>query len=214
MKKNVFSRGMIPLLMFYFCGVARAGVGTSIMQTAGVKAPGDFEAKAQADIVFDSELDGQGKSGFNISPHLITGLIEHYLDIDAYFGTGTTDFQIGALAKYNLLPDIDGQLGLSFLGGLSYLRDAVGADTQTGLLVTLGILTSKTLHEDFGNLTPYGGYEFEILSRSQGNAYPSSLILGAKWEPAATKPWAFYSEVTLNIHSSIYAVSLGASQSF
>jgi hypothetical protein len=56
------------------------------MRTADIVPPGAYEIKAQADIIFDSKITSTGGGGFNLSPHFVTGLIEHYLDIDAFFG--------------------------------------------------------------------------------------------------------------------------------
>lgn len=194
----------IALFAFFASVTSWAGLGTSLMQTAPVVPVGEAELKFQSDIIFNRG------GGFNLSPHIETGLIEHYFDIDAFVGAGTTDFQAGALGKFNLLPDIDGQIGLSFLGGFSYIRDE---SLNSGLL-TIGILISKKIQADFGLITPYSAFELETHFHSSGNTVPLTLLLGSKWQPESTKPWSLYSELALNLHESFYALSLGAAYPF
>lgn len=184
------------------------------MRTADIVPPGAYEIKAQADIIFDSKITSTGGGGFNLSPHFVTGLIEHYLDIDAFFGVGTTDFQIGAQAKFNLLPDVPGQAALAFIGGFSLLKDSINDESQTGVLTTLGVLLSKKAEWNADTVIPYLGYEFEILAVDGPNKLPHTLILGTKWKPTTVDPWSFYGELAVGLHRSIYALSVGASQSF
>jgi hypothetical protein len=217
MNKNMLKRLSLAALAACLGApwAARAGVGSSVMQSAEVLSPGEFEFKAQADLVFHSRIEpGAGSSGFNLSPHLRAGLIEHLFDVDAFFGTGTTDFQIGALGKFNLLPDIPGQLGLAALGGISFLKDAVGTVSQSGMLATFGLVVSKAVPIDEGLITPYAGYQLEFLIKDGPNRYPSTLFVGTRWEPQATNPWGFYAEATIGLYHSIYGLSLGASQKF
>lgn len=57
----------------------------------------------------------------------------------AHIGVGSKSkkFRIGSEAVFNLLPDWQGQLGLSFIGGASYLRryDTGGLQTRIGPMV-------------------------------------------------------------------------------
>lgn len=183
---------------------AWAGSGTSLMQTAPVVPVGQFELKFQSDIVFNHG------GGFNLSPHLVTGIIEHYFDLDTFVGAGTTDFQVGTLGKFNFLPDVAGQVGLSFLGGFSYLRD----EGFNFWMMTLGVLVSKTFETDFGSIVPYSAFEFETRFSSGNNVVPLTLLLGSKWNVANMKPWSFYSELSFSLHDSMYALSVGSSYPF
>jgi hypothetical protein len=199
MKKTSYA-----FLAFLIAAPAFAGAGTSLMQTAPVVPVGEFELKFQSDIIFNHG------GGFNLSPHIMTGIWDHYLDVDAFVGAGTTDFQTGALAKFNLLPDLDGQVGLSFLGGFSYLRD----EGLNSCLMTLGVLVSKRFKADFGDIIPYSAFEFETHFTSAENYTPLTLLLGSKWQPDSTKPWSLYSEFSISLHRSLYALSIGASYPF
>lgn len=200
--------------------VAFAGIGTSLLQTAEIKTPGDYEFKLHADVILDSRVYKNGGSGFNLSPHVRLGVIEHYLDLDAFFGIGTTDFQIGTLAKFNFLPDVDGQVGLSAFAGVSFLRDKRDVENSPadfiykGLLVPLGLVVSKKIETDFGYVSPYGAYELDLFFKTADDIIAHSLLVGAKWAPTRTDPWHFYSEITLGIHNSLFAVSVGAGQDF
>ena len=214
MKKRISFRLLPVFFALIAVAPAFAGIGTSIMRTAGVRAPGEFEAKLQGDIIFNSDVSSGGGSGFNISPHVVTGLMEHYIDIDAFIGTGSTDFIAGATGKFNFLPDIEGQVGLAFLGGLAWVKDSVNDSSYSGFLLTLGGLVSKKFDTDFGAMDPYAGYLFEPLFWSDYTIYAHSLFGGVKWEPNNLEDWAFYSELNLSLKDSVFALSLGASRSF
>ena len=185
-----------------------AGMGTSLMQTASVVEPGKFELKAQGDIIFNNG------GGFNISPHIVTGLIDHLVDVDAYFGTGTTDFQIGALGKYNFMPDIEQQLALSFLGGFSILKDGNGTTSSTGALFTTGILVSKETKTTIGQLTPYAAFELEFFFINGNSTVPMTLIAGSKWFLEDVRPWRFYTEISISLNDSLSSLALGAAYPF
>jgi hypothetical protein len=191
-----------------------AGVGTSLMQTANVLEPGTFQGKIQGDLIFNRG------GGFNISPHLGFGIIEHFVDLDTYVGTGTTDFQVGALAKYNLFPDIPEQVGVALNLGLGFQRDSIriGPDVRlpiNSVLFTFGILASKEMTTDFGSMAPYGSFQFEGLVRNQNqpSTVPLSLILGSAWKFKEIN-WGFFSEANVNVNESFWALSLGSSYTF
>ena len=195
---------LLYALVFFMSQSLWAGVGTSIMQTAPVLDPGEFEIKLQNDIILNAG------GGINISPHLRTGIVEHFVDLDVHFGTGKTGFQIGGLAKYNLLPDLPDQMGLSFLAGASYLKDN---DLSFGLL-SFGILTSKELQSDFGLLTPYLAVQPEVLFRSDLGEFVLSLALGAHWKVEDTSPWSFFTEFGVSLKNSNYNLAVGVAHPF
>ena len=197
------ARALSTGLFFGLSLASWAGAGSSLMQTADVLAPGQYEAKAQADIVTNNG------GGFNLSPHIRTGLVEHFLDIDAFFGTGTTDFQLGALGKYNFLPDLDDQVGLAFNFGFSFVRD----NSINSFLTTFGAIVSKKFPSSFGAFHPYASFQFEGLINSAQSRVPLTLILGNRWELNQI-PWAFYSEIGMNLHESLWTLALGASYPF
>jgi len=189
---------------------ASAGSATSLMQTAPVIAPGQYEMKLQSDIIFNSG------GGLNISPHFRTGLVEHFFDIDAYFGTGKTGFMVGATTKYNLLPDLPEQMGLSFLAGLALLKDkpqGASEDLSRGL-ISLGVLASKDLQADFGVISPYAAFQPEFVFRSDYSEFLMSLALGAHWKVAESAPWSFYTEFGISLRKSLYMLALGAAYPF
>jgi hypothetical protein len=202
MKRNLF----LTLIAATTLGASTswAGLASSLMQDAGVVKPGKYEIKFQGDVIFN-----QG-GGFEISPHLRLGLVEHLWDLDSYFGVGKTDFVIGTVGKFNLLPDIEGQVGLSFLAGLAYMRDAA---VSNGLL-SLGVVISKEFQAEFGTVTPYGALLPEIYIRSGNSSVPTSLLLGGKWMLDAVKNWNFYSELSFSLYRSHFYLALGAGYPF
>lgn len=214
--KKIFSKNLIlsfvPLATLAFLithtNKVLANSGPSLMQVAPVKSPGEYEIKLQTDIIFN-----QG-GGLNITPHFVTGIVEHLFDVDAYFGTGKTGFQIGALGKYNLLPDLPNQMGLSFLGGFTYLKETINKESFSGGLVTLGILSSKQIETQFGSATPYAGFQSEFLIRSKNSAFLMNLQLGSYWQITQTAPWSFYTEFGISLRKSFFMLALGASYPF
>lgn len=204
LSKKIFFLALTQFIGMGFSQPAAAGLGTSIMQTAPVIAPETYEIKLQNDIIFS---DG---GGVTISPHLRTGLVEHFLDLDVFFGTGKRGFQVGGLVKYNLLPDLQEQMGLSFLGGLSYIKDE---GLSYGLL-SFGILTSKELQTDFGTIAPYAALQPEVLFRSDLGTFAIGLAAGAFWKVTDTSPWSFYSEFGISLKDSLFYLGLGVSHPF
>ncbi len=190
-----------------FTNSAWAGLGSSLMQSAPVAGVGDFEFKIHNDIIFKR---GEMGGGFNLLPHLRTGLIDPFVDVDIFFGTGTTDFQAGILGKYNLLPDVAGQVGLSFLLGGSYIRDE---DLNAGLLST-GLVVSKYFPVAFGGVEPYGAFQVEWFMNPGDDTVPLTLILGSRWAPVETEPWHFYSEFAVDLNDSVWGLALGAAYPF
>lgn len=186
-----------------------AGMGTSLMQTATILDPGKMEAKLQNDLV----LSGPGSKapGFNISPHLSVGLVEHYLELDSWVGTGTTDFQLGTMGKYNILPDMEGQAALSLLAGLSIIRDA----GESSVLTSFGFVASKKTQFSIAETqaTPYAALQVEALIDSNNSPAPISLAVGSKWE-AANMKWVFYTELGINVHQSLWMIAAGVGHPF
>ncbi len=199
---KIFSRIAV---LFTIVGAthAVAGVATSLQQDAPVLKPGEFEAALHTDIIFS------GGGGFNLLPHIRAGVLEHFVDVDAYIGMGTTDFQLGALGKYNFLPDLKDQIGLSFLAGLGFIRD----EGQSAFLISTGVLASKELEIDLGKISPYGAFQFELLF-GDTTTVPLTVLLGAKLVPNELKPWRFYSELSINLNDSLWGLSLGAGYPF
>jgi hypothetical protein len=179
------------------------------MQTAEITKTGEFEGKLQSDIIFNNG------GGFNFISHLKTGLVDNFLDLDLLVGTGTTNFQAGGLVKYSFLPDIDGQVGLSFYGGASFIRDDLHASSYNFYLITTGALISKSVRFSQVLLTPYTSIQYEmLLANKLPDKYPWTLLLGSKWQPKHIAPWNFYSEFGFSIHRSVYSFSIGAGYPF
>lgn len=189
---------VLLFLTFFSCSVF-AGISTSIHQSAPVLDPGKFEAKLSGDIIFNRG------GGFNISPHLRTGLWQHFMDVDLFVGTGTTDFMVGGLFKYNLLPDVDHQAAVSFLGGPIFLRD----NAFNSFVLSFGVLVSKELRADWGMVEPYGAYQLEFMISEFESGVPMNLSVGSRVR-VDDIPWVFYSELGMNIRRSFWSLGLGA----
>ncbi len=215
MKKNVLAKvstvalhtlglAVLSIATLGISSQAQAGLATSLMQDSSVIKPGSYEIKFQGDIIFN------GGGGFEISPHFRFGLDEQLWDVDTYFGVGKIDFVIGAMAKFNLLPDIEGQAGLSFLGGIGYMRD----ETVSNAVISLGVLVSKEFQADFGTVTPYSALMPELYIRAKNSSVPTSLVLGSRWSLDTIKSWNFYSELSFSFYKSNFYLALGAGYPF
>lgn len=183
---------------------AWSGVQTSLMQTAPIKAVGTVEARLHNDIIFNRG------GGYNITTQVETGVLDPYVDVTALFGGGDIDFQTGLLGKFNFLPDIPGQVGVSFLSGYIYSRDN---KHNVGTL-NFGVVVSKKLDSQYGPISPYGGLQLETVFVNSDSTVPITGLVGAKWEPSKTTPWVFYSEFDFQIRKSVFALCLGAGYPF
>lgn len=186
-----------------------AGVTHSIQQTAVTLQPGSFEAKGQADLILNRG------GGVNVSGHFRAGLIEDMLDLEGFIGTGKTDFVLGGTAKFNLLPDIPGQVGLAFLGGLTYVSDDYRGNGNDSIkVINLAAIVSKKVDASFGAVSPYGGLQAELLFKDGDNDTPITGILGAEWIFSDLDSWAFFSELDVDISDSVFLLAAGGAYRF
>lgn len=190
--------------------LSQAGVTHAIQQTAVTLQPGTFEVKAQADLILNRG------GGINTTGHFRTGVLEDMLDVDAFIGTGKTDFTLGAGAKFNLLPDIPGQVGLAFIGGFTYLQDDyLGTDKDAIKVLNLAAILSKKVEASFGSVSPYGGIQIELLfKKGSDNEAPVTGIIGSEWTFNDLAPWAFFGELDVDINDSVFLFSLGGAYRF
>lgn len=201
----------LGLAQVFFIRPGEAGIASSLMRTVDVKNPGEFEAKVQSDIIFNNG------GGLNLTAHGVTGLVPHLLDLNVFIGSGSIDFQFGGLVSYNVLPDVSGQVGLSFLTGYRFLRAKQGPDDGSVVnhnLFTFGLLTSKKFQASMGPITPYAGLQIEALLKEGQSLTPITLSIGSRWQPSPTIPWIFYSELGLSLRESNYSLSFGAGYPF
>jgi hypothetical protein len=194
----------------FFASLSWAGVTHSLQHTADVIQPGSYLARAQADVILNRG------GGLNVSGHFRTGLIEDMLDIEGFIGSGKTDFKIGSLLHFNLLPDIPGQIGLAFLGGFTFISDDYASNKKQSIkALSIGTVLSKKLEMSFGHITPYGGLQLEALFKEKvKDTYPISGILGAEWALTDINNWLFYSDLNLDLRDSVFMIGLGAGYKF
>lgn len=186
-----------------------AGVTHSLQQTAVTLQPGSYEAKAQADLILNRG------GGINVSGHFRAGLIEDMLDAEAFVGTGKTDFVLGASTKFNLLPDLPGQVGLSFIGGFTFINDDYkGKGNDSIKVLNLGTVVSKKVDASFGSVSPYGGLQVELLFKDGDNDAPITGIVGAEWVLSELDPWVFFSELNIDINDSVFMLAAGGAYRF
>lgn len=190
--------------------VAFAGISHTIQHTADVVGTGKYDLRIQSDLILNHG------GGVNISGHFRTGLKQDILDIEGIIGTGKTDFKIGALSQFNLLPDIPGQIALAFFGSAIFMNDNFrdSSSNKSMVVLSIGTIGSKKIDVSFGQIIPYGGLQIEALMKSSGNIVPITALAGAEWRVTSATPWKFTSELDLDINNSNYQIGLGAGYSF
>lgn len=204
----------LRLFIVFFAGLLSsavfAGITHTIQHTANIVENGKYDARIQSDLILNHG------GGVNISGHFRTALKQDIFDIEGIIGTGKTDFKIGALGQFNLLPDIPGQIALAFFGGVTFLNDNDLDSTKNKSMfaLTLGTIGSKKFDVSFGQVTPYGGFQLEALMKSGGNTLPLTFLAGAEWKITDATPWKFFSELDLDLHDSNFQIGLGAGYSF
>ena len=204
----------IRLLGVYTAGILSystfAGVTHTLQHTAEVAGVGKYDARVQTDLILNHG------GGVNLSGHFRTGIKQDIFDVEGFIGTGKTDFKIGALGQFNLLPDLPGQIALAFFGGATFINDNYLDSTQNKsmLALTVGTVASKKIDVSFGQVTPYGGLQIEALMKSGKNLLPITFLAGAEWKITSATPWKFFSELDLDVHDSNFQIGLGAGYSF
>jgi len=186
-----------------FAPRANAGFAHSFGDAAPVINVGEYSGRLLADVILNKG------GGLNITPRFKTGLVDQYFDLTTVIGAGKTDWQLGAIGKYNLLPDMDGQVGMSFTAGFHLLHNV-----ETAINLGAGMVVSKKLQASFGEVTPYGSLELDFVFGDGDTFVPVHLNVGTIWEPMSTGPWSFITEVQFGLARGYYALTAGTSYRF
>lgn len=206
----MFRTKVVALTVFFLPLLSMAGVTHALQNTAITQQPGTYEARAQGDFIMNRG------GGFNVSGHFKGGLVEDMLDLEAFAGTGKTDFKIGAQTKFNLLPDIPGQVGLAFLGGYTFIMDDYGnlKDKDSINVLSGAVLLSKKFAVDFGTINPYAGFQVEMVFKKGDNDFPLTGVFGSEWYISELNPFVFFSELDLDVNDSVFLISFGGAYRF
>jgi hypothetical protein len=101
-------------------------------------------------------------------------------NVGAHIGTGSKSrkFRLGAEAVFNLLPDWEGQLGLSFIGSATYLRRNDG-----GLQTRIGPMIHKRF-TSFGDLPANIYLALPWYQEIRGSTFTSGtqLVIGSTFD--------------------------------
>jgi len=184
------------------------------MSTTDVYTPKTYTLKTSMDYIAGD------LNNFLFSPHLLTGLVDQYMDLDIYAGVGAysgynkIDFLAGATVKFNILPDINNQLGLAFLTGLRYFSSKSGSAS----MAFLNLLTSKSFNLNSKSIfSPYGSIEVgSFFSEKAINNYktnPINIKVGTSYSNKKIPFWTFFVESNLKIKNSHNSLSLGVTRS-
>jgi hypothetical protein len=127
-------------------------------------------------------------------------------------GTGRTTFQGGAFYKLVPIPDMEGQPGIGFFGGVLYAYQG----STTALNIRLHPEISKKFKSvDAGEITPYGAVPFGVDFTGGNTYYPVQLAVGTRWLPPGAKHTNFWAEFGFELDSAAFSyISLGVSIPF
>ncbi|HEY8278410.1 MAG TPA: hypothetical protein VIH99_02220 [Bdellovibrionota bacterium] len=141
------------------------------------------------------ELLLSGGASEGIEAHGRYGLSDDW-NVGASLGTGSKDkkFRMGGDGVFNLIPDWQGQLGLSFRGSAMYQRDY----STGGLVMSIG----PFLHKRFAGGFPanlYGGLLWQVETRREHVTSGSAFVLGSNFDVAAQGRYYLGAEVGVNL---------------
>ena len=146
-------------------------------------------------------------SSEGIEVHSRYGLTDDW-NVGAVLGTGTKDknFRFGGEGVFNLLPDWQGQVGLSFLGKALYLRrfEKGGLQTQIGPIV----------HKRFTGwggwpANVHAGFLWQFEARSGDVSSGSQVVLGSDFDIGAKSRYYMTTEIGVKIARSDSYILVG-----
>lgn len=129
-------------------------------------------------------------------------------NVSAILGTGTKEknFRFGGQGVFNLLPDWEGQVGLSFLGKALYLRryEKGGLQTQVGPVV----------HKRFKGwggwpANVHAGFLWQLEARSGGTASGTQFVVGSDFDIAGSSAMYMTTELGIKIARTDSYILLG-----
>jgi len=132
--------------------------------------------------------------------------------VGAGFGAGEVGFNIGGFATWYILPDLSSQPGFALLGGLYFNR----LKPNSYFNLKLAPIVSKTVHMDWGTLTPYAGLHitpsFKLTEPANELSLKSSF--GAAFAVKSLNGLRFWTEADLGLANSVHEVVIGLSYPF
>jgi len=159
------------LALFPLCAHA------TVFDAADILPPNSGAVSGMGEIVL-TDPTSEGIEG-----HARYGLNEDW-NVGAIVGTGDKDknFRLGGEGVFNLLPDWEKQLGLSFLGKVLYLRrfDTGGLQTQVGPMLHKRITGWNSLPANI-----QAGIFWELEARSGNFTSGSQIEVGSNFDIAS-----------------------------
>jgi len=127
--------------------------------------------------------------------------------VGAGFGAGEVGFNVGGFATWYILPDLSSQPGFALLGGLYFNR----LKPYSYFNLKLAPIVSKTVHMDWGTLTPYAGLHITPSFRLSTPANELSLktSFGSAFAVKSLNGLRFWLEADLGLANSVHEVVIG-----
>jgi hypothetical protein len=185
------------LALLLFALPARA----TVFDAADLLAPNAGAVSAMGEILL-SDPTSEG-----VEMHGRYGLSEEW-NVGAILGTGSKDknFRFGGQGVFNLLPDWEGQLGLSFVGTALYLRRY---DTG-GLQVQVGPLLHKRI-TGWGGLPAnlHFGLLWQLEARQDHLTSGTQLVVGSDFDVGSASRYYMSTELGVRLAKADSYVLLG-----
>jgi hypothetical protein len=136
------------------------------------------------------------------------GLSEEW-NLGGILGTGSNGkrFRIGGEAVYSIIPDWEGQIGLSALATALYLKRPAGG----GIQLRTGLMGHKRITGWTGHpVTLFVAVPFQIEARGGSYTTGSQLVLGSLWDTNSQGRFYFSGEAGIKLGKTESYVLFGA----
>ena len=171
-----------------------------VFDVADVVKPGKIDLGLESEFIINKGF------GFHAIGSANFGMSD-VVDYGVFIGTGNLPFQLGFFSKYLLFPDIRGQFGLAFVGGLKFIRDS----GKNVLSIMLHPIISKSFIDNKLTITPYGSIQSEIWLWRSSLDLPVRFVGGTKFAHKEIENWSFLGELGVGLTKIAYSyIRVGA----
>jgi hypothetical protein len=169
---------------------------------SGIAETAEALPTAHWQVGFEPFIAFNGGGMFNAILHLNYGLDES-IELKSVLGTGGAEAQLGAGAKWNILPDVEGQVAVSVSVWAKYIHDG-----QNIFLIEGYPEVSKRFDVSGWKLTPYGAFQVDGLFAKGASTVPLNVSFGSRVTPAGWQTVSFLGEFGISFHRSSHYLSL------
>ena len=183
-----------PLMLI--ASISDAGPYSGVMETADLVKKDHFRAAFETFIAFNH--------GGQFNPILHAGYaFDDRFDVQAVMGTGAAEFQFGGGGKWQILPDVSGQVAFSVAGLVKFVHS-----NQSIFLLEFYPVVSKQFHIHETAVTPYAAFQVDGLFTSGSSTAPLNLTFGSRVVPPDWKTFQLFGEFGISLHDSSHYMGL------